>query len=219
MGGVGECADTGKMDVVGGNTAIYELQAVALRQVDVPSLFTLHLTGNRDVHQRETACYLLHGELCLGKGIIYLITHLERLQRNAGTYGSTQRFGASGIATGHCVHRRLYYSPHCTTPSSMHGSSAMMLGVIKKNGYAVGSGDTDADTCHVGYHGIDTFNVRLALFLLKTEILRGNKAELTTVRLMWIDETVGSDAQPFSKYGKVLRNVLLRVAAVVIDIE
>ena len=88
----------------------------------------------------------------------------------------------------HGMNGLLHYPLHRATPSGMHSTAGMVRLIIKKYGDAVGSGDTDTDSCDVCHHGVHTFKQLFLYGNWKGGEVGSNLSHFCAMHLMGIDE-------------------------------
>ena len=101
----------------------------------------------------------------------------------------------------------------------MYCGGTMVFGVVNKNGYAVGCGNADANAGNVSSQGINALDIFLLLCFGKRKELLRDAPHRLAVCLVRIDEVFCRYVQALGKYFKVARDMLLRVATIMIYVE
>ena len=186
-------------------TALHEQLAVEKGEVEVPLLATLG--GAVEV------------EVGGSKLLIHLVAHLEGIEGDAGAYDRHKVGGVGAIGGTHVDRRFMGYAGEGAAPSGMDGTHGAVLGVVEKNGYAVGGGHAHTHARDVGHHGIDALKNHLAHVVGKGAKLVADDARVNTVGLVGQDEVAAVDAQLLAEQLAVGCHMGRVVAAEGVDVE
>jgi hypothetical protein len=119
-----------------------ELQAIALRQVDVP-LITFFTDGR-------------HVETCLGESVVDFVADFETIEVDAWTDLCHEVLGQGAIVLCHGLDSFLDNAADGASPSCVDGADGVFLLVVEQHGNAVGGRHADAHAREVRRQGINT---------------------------------------------------------------
>ena len=182
MGVLGVGADAAVVDVVVRYAEGQQLEAVGQGKVDVVLLLPGVPLG-----------YLLHGEVGLLEGLVYLDADLEGGKRDAGAYDGVHIGAAGSIGFVHGLQGVCYDVAYRAAPSGMDGCHDAVGGIVEEDGYAIGRRHAQAGVLEGGDEGVLLLQQGVAG--ISGEAVEGlvDDEYVAAVRLIGYDEVLGTD--------------------------